>query len=61
MLVHVPVGAEPGAVLMVPLPDGRQFQVQVPPGVGPGDTFRVPVPAGDCITREEDAAATRGA
>ena len=42
MLVQVPVGIEPGGMLMVPLPDGTQMQVQVPPGIGPDGMIRVP-------------------
>ena len=42
--VQIPPGAAPGAMLTVPLPDGRTVQVLVPPGTAPGVIIQVAVP-----------------
>ena len=39
--VVVPPGVEPGALIDVPLPDGRRLRVGVPEGAAPGSQFQV--------------------
>ena len=45
MMVTIPQGTAPNAVLQVRAPDGRTIKVRVPPNVRPGQQMRVAVPA----------------
>jgi hypothetical protein len=45
MMVQIPAGTAPNAVLQVRAPDGRTIKVRVPPNVRPGQQMRIAVPA----------------
>ena len=44
MMVQIPAGTAPNAVLQVRAPDGRTIKVRVPPNVRPGQQMRIAVP-----------------
>ena len=45
MMVTIPQGTAPNAVLQVRAPDGRTIKVRVPQNVRPGQQMRISVPA----------------
>ena len=47
MMVTIPQGTAPNAVLQVRAPDGRTIKVRVPPNIRPGQQMRISVPAAD--------------
>ena len=47
MMVQIPAGTAPNAVLQVRAPDGRTIKVRVPRNMRPGQQMRISVPAAD--------------
>ena len=47
MMVQIPAGTAPNAVLQVRAPDGRTIKVRVPRNMRPGQQMRIAVPAAD--------------
>ena len=45
MMVQIPAGTAPNAVLQVRAPDGRTIKVRVPRNMRPGQQMRIAVPA----------------